>query len=152
MKSAMPNIVLGLAAAILACTVTAVNADQTGVVKSLRENAVADDEQAPRNYRNEVDTGRVLPRDFVQQPPLIPHTTQNYQITLNFNKCMDCHSWGRAQVTDSPKISITHFRNASGKELSTVSPNRYFCVQCHVTQTDATPLVENKFQRVPGLN
>jgi hypothetical protein len=37
-------------------------------------------------------------RDFVQQPPLIPHTTSGYQITKNFNKCMDCHGWARRQV------------------------------------------------------
>ena len=33
-----------------------------------------------------------LPRDFVQQPPLIPHTIKGYTVTKNFNKCLDCHA------------------------------------------------------------
>jgi cytochrome c-type protein NapB len=36
-----------------------------------------------------------LPRDFVQQPPLIPHTIKGYTVTKNFNKCLDCHAWAR---------------------------------------------------------
>lgn len=92
-----------------------------------------------------------LPRDFVQQPPLIPHTTQGYQITKNFNKCLDCHSWSRAQETGATKISVTHFRDRDGHELAGVSTRRYFCVQCHVPQTDARPLVSNTFQKASGL-
>ena len=92
-----------------------------------------------------------LPRDFVQQPPLIPHSIQNYQITKNFNKCLDCHSWSRAQETGATKISVTHFRDRDGHELAGVSTRRYFCVQCHVPQTDARPLVSNTFQKASGL-
>ncbi|WP_175463882.1 nitrate reductase cytochrome c-type subunit, partial [Vibrio cholerae] len=32
-----------------------------------------------------------------------------------------------------------------------VSPRRYFCLQCHVPQADAKPLVENDFERVDSL-
>ena len=90
-------------------------------------------------------------RDFVQQPPLIPHTINNYQITKNFNKCMDCHSYQRAKAAGAPKVSVTHFRTREGQELDNISPRRYFCTQCHVPQTDAKPLVDNTFQRARGL-
>lgn len=120
-------------------------------LKSLRDREVpAPVEMDSDNYRFERERG-VLPRDFVQQPPLIPHSTKGYNITKNFNKCLDCHSWSRAQETGATKISITHFRDRDGHELSTISPRRYFCVQCHVPQTDAKPLVNNTFRKVEGL-
>ncbi|MGL4409585.1 nitrate reductase cytochrome c-type subunit [Zoogloea sp.] len=93
----------------------------------------------------------VLPRDFVQQPPLIPHAIRGYTITKNFNKCLDCHSWSRAKETGATKISVTHFKTRDGEELSSVSPRRYFCVQCHVPQSDAKPLVGNTFKPGSGL-
>lgn len=92
-----------------------------------------------------------LPRDFVQQPPLIPHTTSGYQVTKNFNKCMDCHGWSKASNSGAIKVSVTHFRTRDNTELDNISPRRYFCTQCHVPQTDAKPLVENTFQRARGL-
>ncbi len=93
----------------------------------------------------------VADRDFVQQPPLIPHTTQGYQITKNFNKCMDCHAWQKTKASGATKVSVTHFRTREGQELDNISPRRYFCTQCHVPQTDAKPLVANTFQRARGL-
>ncbi|GAB1576020.1 nitrate reductase cytochrome c-type subunit [Bordetella petrii] len=151
MKSAIHRIALGLLAGLL-IGIPPVSADDAATVKSLRQNSVAESEHHANTYRQELDVGATLPRDFVQQPPLVPHASSNYPVTLKFNKCLDCHAWGRAQATNSPKISITHFRDAAGRELSSVSPSRYFCMQCHVTQSDAKPLVENIFQRVPSLN
>ena len=92
-----------------------------------------------------------LPRDFVQQPPLIPHTIESYIVSKEFNKCMDCHAWSRAAEVKATKISITHFKSREGAEMSSVSPNRYFCNQCHVSQTDAKPLVGNTFKPGAGL-
>lgn len=89
-----------------------------------------------------------LPRDFVQQPPLIPHTIEGYTITKNFNKCLDCHAWSRAKESGATKISMTHFKGRDGVEMTSVSPQRYFCNQCHVSQSDSAPLVKNTF--VPG--
>lgn len=95
--------------------------------------------------------GAPLPRDFVQQPPLIPHTIEGYLVSKEFNRCMDCHSWARAKETRATKISITHFKTREGAEMSSVSPQRYFCNQCHVAQTDAKPLVGNTFKPGAGL-
>ncbi|BAN97353.1 hypothetical protein E05_25870 [Plautia stali symbiont] len=38
-----------------------------------------------------------------------------------------------------------------GVMSSTVSPRRYFCLQCHVPQTDAKPVVENTFKPADGF-
>ncbi|MEF1340261.1 nitrate reductase cytochrome c-type subunit, partial [Vibrio rotiferianus] len=35
--------------------------------------------------------------------------------------------------------------------LADMSPRRYFCLQCHVPQANAKPLVENKFKSVDAL-
>lgn len=91
-----------------------------------------------------------IPRDFLQQPPLIPHAIRGYDITKNFNRCMDCHSWSRYQETGATKVSITHYKDRDGTELSNISPRRYFCLQCHISQVDAKPLVGNTFQRPEG--
>lgn len=123
---------------------------KTTAVKSLRGTDVMAPSLEPDVPKVPNDRGP-LPRDFVQQPPLIPHDIQGYQITKNFNKCLDCHSWSRAQETGATKISITHFRDRDGHELAGVSTRRYFCVQCHVPQTDARPLVRNTFQKSTGL-
>ncbi len=119
-------------------------------LQSLRGGTPVNQDNAPSAFKQERDHGP-SDRDFVQQPPLIPHTIQNYQITKNFNKCMDCHAFQKAKASGATKVSVTHFKNREGQELDNISPRRYFCTQCHVPQTDAKPLVENTFQRARGL-
>ena len=92
-----------------------------------------------------------ITRDFVQQPPLIPHKVEGYDINLKFNKCMSCHSWKNYRKSNATKISQTHFADREENVLANVSPRRYFCTQCHVPQTNATPLVENEFKPVQAL-
>ena len=87
-----------------------------------------------------------LPRDFVQQPPLIPHSVKGYNITQNFNKCMDCHSKERAEETGATKVAKSHYLDREDNKLKNISPRRYFCMQCHVPQFDAKPLVENTYK------
>ena len=119
-------------------------------LQGLRGGTPVNQDNAPTASHQERDHP-VSDRDFVQQPPLIPHTTANYQVTKNFNKCMDCHAWQKTKASGATKVSVTHFRDREGQELDNVSPRRYFCTQCHVAQTDAKPLVENTFQRARGL-
>ena len=116
----------------------------------LRGGTPLNQDNPPNNYRQERDHP-VGERDFVQQPPLIPHTISGYQVTKNFNKCMDCHAWQKTKESGATKISVTHFKTRDGVELDSVSPRRYFCTQCHVPQTDAKPLVDNTFQRARGM-
>ncbi|MFT7432120.1 MAG: cytochrome c-type protein NapB, partial [Colwellia sp.] len=62
-----------------------------------------------------------------------------------------CHGWKYARETGATKISLTHFETRDGKTLSDVSPRRYFCSKCHVTQADAPELVDNLFKPVESL-
>jgi cytochrome c-type protein NapB len=93
-----------------------------------------------------------IARDYVQQPPLIPHKVDNYQINLKSNKCMSCHSWSNYRESGATKISQTHFESRDKNVLANVSARRYFCTQCHVPQVDAQPLVENKFEPVTSIS
>ncbi len=130
---------------------TAEGADSAVKITGLRGNATTLDADNPSAaFRQDRDRAP-LDRDFVQQPPLIPHTVAGYQITKNFNKCMDCHAWQRTKESHATKVSVTHFRTREGQELDNISPRRYFCTQCHVPQTDAKPLVDNTFQRARGM-
>jgi cytochrome c-type protein NapB len=82
---------------------------------------------------------------------VIPHTTRGYQVNLNANKCLSCHSFKNAGAMGATKISVAHFETREGSTLSAVSPRRYFCLQCHVTQADAKPLVGNLFRAIDSL-
>lgn len=103
------------------------------------------------------DNFKVYPRDhhletsYVYQPPLVPHTIRNYEVSLNVNKCLSCHSWKNAKDMGATKISVTHYVNRQEQVLSDVSPRRYFCLQCHVPQADAQPLVDSTFLSVDSL-
>jgi cytochrome c-type protein NapB len=119
-------------------------------LEGLRGGTPVNRDNAPAAFMQERDHAPI-DRDFVQQPPLIPHTTAGYQITTSFNKCMDCHAWQKTRESGATKVSVSHFRAREGQELDNISPRRYFCTQCHVPQTDAKPLVGNTFQRARGL-
>ncbi len=119
-------------------------------VQGLRGLTPIDQTNPPGRYRQERDHGPA-DRDFVQQPPLIPHSIQGYQVTSNFNKCMDCHAWQKSKASGATKVSVTHYRTREGQELDSISPRRYFCNQCHVPQTDAKPIVENTYERARGM-
>jgi cytochrome c-type protein NapB len=125
-------------------------ADEPVKLSSLRGGTPVNQDNPVVGAKQERDTAP-KDRDFVQQPPLIPHTIAGYQITRNFNKCMDCHAWSKTKASGATKVSVTHFKTRDGTELDNVSPRRYFCTGCHVSQTDARPLVENTFQRARGL-
>jgi cytochrome c-type protein NapB len=107
---------------------------------------------------NKADPFKRIPKDrspyvsdYVYQPPLIPHRIRGYEISTNANKCLSCHSFRRARDSGATKISVTHYGTREGRVLSDVSPRRYFCLQCHVTQSDTEVLVENDFKRVDSL-
>ena len=91
------------------------------------------------------------PSDYVYQPPLIPHSIRGYELSTNANKCLSCHSFKRAAESGATKISVTHYETREGQVLSDVSPRRYFCLQCHVVQSDAPALVGNDFTPVESL-
>ncbi|PMR67515.1 nitrate reductase cytochrome c-type subunit [Halomonas heilongjiangensis] len=86
--------------------------------------------------------------NYPEQPPVIPHNIRDYQVDLRSNRCLTCHSRENAVDAGAPMVSITHFMDRDKQVLAAVSPDRYFCTQCHVPQTDASPIVGNTFRTV----
>ena len=121
-------------------------------ITSLRGHlAIDEDSSAPEPKQYNKD-GEPMVRDYIQQPPLIPHKIKGYTINRRSNKCLTCHSWKHYREAGATKISPTHFEDREKHVLANVSPRRYFCTQCHVRQTEATPLVENSFQPVIAVH
>ncbi len=88
-----------------------------------------------------------LARTFSTQPPVIPHAVENFdEINLETNQCLDCHGVENFKKKKAPKVGESHFLTRDGEKLSDASARRYNCVQCHVPQVDAPPLVENEFK------
>jgi len=119
-----------------------------GGLATLRGAPVSAAEKAPTGeaLQKALETAPV-DRNFTDQPPLVSHAVDKYPITLTTNKCMDCHSLENYKKEKATKIPSTHFVGADGKTLANVSSRRHFCLQCHVPQFDAKPLVSNTFQR-----
>lgn len=122
-----------------------------GGVSSLRGDVeVSDVNQSEGLKKNKKDTG-LIELNYVMQPPLIPHKIRGYRIDTHSNKCLSCHAWKNAKANKATKVSVTHFFTRDDQVLSDVSPRRYFCLQCHVPQADAVPLIENNFEPVDAL-
>jgi len=109
------------------------------------------DSKAPEIKKYPKD-GEPIVRDYVQQPPLVPHAIDRYKINLKSNKCLGCHSWKNYRQNDATKISQTHFEDRDENVLANVSARRYFCTQCHVPQANAKPLVENEFKPITAIS
>jgi cytochrome c-type protein NapB len=134
--------------AVLACG-AALAADDLG--EGLRGPVPLDNEpKAPKMpviENLDVKRGRA----YTSQPPTIPHSIEKYEITRNVNFCMYCHSRVRNQEFGAPMVSATHFMDRDYDFLAEISPRRYFCTQCHVTQAVVTPPVDNRFVDVYEL-
>ena len=151
-RYAVSLVLLLAGAAVLAQTVhlddtrgTAAHAD------GMRGAAAISDEPKPPPLGNPENRDLRRERSYSMQPPTIPHKIDNYQLDLNVNMCLNCHSRGRAPLTQAVAVSVSHYMDRDGNFLAEVSPRRYFCEQCHVVQFDARPLVENRFQDVDDI-
>ena len=118
---------------------------QSGNVDALRGRTPVADETRPPPLGNPENKDVRRERAYSMQPPTIPHKIDNYQVDLNVNACLGCHSRGRAPVTQAVAVSVSHYMDRDGNFLAEISPRRYFCEQCHVTQVEAKPLVGNAF-------
>ena len=96
------------------------------------------DVPAPPLARPIVDDKRLM-RNYPEQPPVIPHAIDGYQVDLNGNKCLSCHARARIAESQAPMVSITHFMDRDGQFLASISPRRFFCTECHVPQNTANP-------------
>ena len=90
-------------------------------------------------------------RAYPDQPPVIPHSIEGYQLSVNTNRCLSCHKREFTQGSGAPMISVTHYVTREGQMLADVSPRRYFCTACHVPQANTAPLVRNTFTDMSEL-
>jgi len=120
-------------------------------VSSLRgANPLDENSRSPAIMKLQNDR-EPIERDYVQQPPLIPHKIKGYKINKKFNKCLTCHSWANYKDAGATKISQTHFSDRENHVLANIAPRRYFCTQCHVPQVNTKPLVENTFTPITTI-
>jgi len=120
-------------------------------IDAMRRGAPLDTEPAAAPMARVENQDLRRKRGWPEQPPTIPHSVDGYQVTLNANRCMICHSRAGAEQFQAPMVSITHFMDRDGQVLARIAGRRYFCTQCHVVQTDARILVENDFMDVDAL-
>lgn len=109
-----------------------------------------DEGPAPTMLPNR-NTAEKETRNYPEQPPVIPHSIDGYQIDLNGNKCLSCHARARTAESQAPMVSITHFMDRDGQFLASISPRRFFCTECHVPQNTANPPVSNDFVDIDTL-
>lgn len=115
-------------------------------VKSLRGDKALTETDAPPTTAKLIRDRESFPRNYKQQPPLIPHKVDKYRINLKNNRCLKCHDKANYKEQESPMAGKSHYVDADGNPTEKISMKRYFCTQCHVPQSDARPLVENTFK------
>ncbi|MEH6649929.1 MAG: nitrate reductase cytochrome c-type subunit [Motiliproteus sp.] len=149
----MKKITVVLSAALMlgSLSLSQVTFAEIGGLESLRgAQELEATNKAPEMTKN-LDTDLLVDRNYIQQPPVIPHDTRGYKVDLRSNKCLSCHSWDRYKESGATKVSLTHFETRDGHALADISPRRYFCMQCHVPQANAKPLIENTYQSTSDL-
>ena len=121
------------------------------VTSGLRGPTPLNDEGPAPPMQPTRNTAEKETRNYPEQPPVIPHTIDGYQIDLNGNKCLSCHARARTAESQAPMVSITHFMDRDGQFLASISPRRFFCTECHVPQNNANPPVSNDFTDIDTL-
>jgi len=121
-------------------------AASAGLTDAMRGPTPLDAEPAPPALGNAENKDVRRNRAFAMQPPTIPHKIDGYQLDRNANRCLSCHSRTRIEETRAIPIPATHYMDRDGTMLGEVSTRRYFCTQCHVTQDEVKPLVDNRYQ------
>ncbi len=119
-------------------------------IANMRGTAI-DTEPAPPQIARVDNSDIKRKRAYPMQPPTIPHKIDNYQVDLNANRCMSCHSRRQTAESQAPMVSVTHYQDRDGNFLADVSPRRYFCNQCHVVQTLSQPRLANEFVDIDEL-
>lgn len=121
-------------------------ASTPAVVDPQRGELPLDGASAPPERRQVEVVQGGIPRSYKEQPPMIPHAIDKYEISLRLNGCLKCHSEETYQAEKAPKLGDSHYLDRDGKRLDKVSMRRYFCTQCHAVQLEGAPLVDNAFQ------
>lgn len=108
-------------------------------------------EEGPARMNKKDVRGLRASRSYPEQPPVIPHSIRGYQINTNTNKCLTCHNRKSIDKSQAVMVSVTHFIDRVGQVRASVSPRRYFCLQCHVQQDDIVPLIKNDFEDIDDV-
>lgn len=133
----------------LAAWIVTVGAQAAPLVDPLRGPTPITATTTPPRLGNAVNDDQRLRRNFAQQPPLVPHRIDGYQVDRHFNKCLDCHASDKTALSRATPVSKSHLVNRDGEVLDHVSTRRYFCKQCHVVQENAPIRVGNTFRPEP---
>lgn len=149
-SESVTNFILRSLAMLAFLAVANVHANE---IATLRQGIPLDKENIePAKLGDPLNTDQKRSRAYPMQPPTIPHKIDGYQIDIKANKCMSCHARQRVEESQAPMISVTHYMDRDGNFLAEVSPRRYFCTQCHVTQVGRKPIVDNVFIDMHHLN
>ena len=46
-----------------------------------------------------------IKRNYVHQPPVVPHQIRGYRVNKDSNKCLTCHGWKYARETGATKLA-----------------------------------------------
>lgn len=128
---------------------TAIPDDRIGLV-----DADIRDTPTPQAFEeNTTEPGEMPARAPVYpgSPPVVPHGIADFlPITREQNLCMDCHKVTEKVDGEPTPIPPSHYvdlRNAPDITQDEVVGARFKCTACHVPQTDAPPLVGNRFAK-----
>ena len=98
----------------------------------------------------ELGESQLISRAYDGAPPVIPHSvTDLLPITRDENMCADCHMTDEKTEGEPTPIPASHYmdlRNAPTEKRETIAGARHVCVSCHMEQTEAVPLVTNRFK------
>lgn len=148
MKTMKPLVATLIAALITALVASCATTGEKVDVRGLRPNQLTAQDLVPvmTEYAGKTPGEQEkIARSFEQQPPLIPHKADGYNINFKVNRCLECHDKPFYKEEKAPKIGDSHYKDRDGKVMDKISMARYNCNQCHVPQVDAQPLVSNTF-------
>ena len=93
--------------------------------------------------------GPLQARAYDTSPPVVPHAMADFlPMTRDDNACLLCHMVAEqveGEATPMPESHYTDLRHTPDKVGDEVAGARYNCTLCHVSRTDAVPLVANEF-------
>ncbi len=130
--------------ALLVSTTAVVFAAEAVALDSLRGSDLEKMSAKPDKHKL-IEQKDGFERSYKEQPPMVPHVVDKYEVNLKNNGCLKCHSEKTYEKEKAPKIGDSHYVDRNDKDLGTLSSRRYFCNQCHAPQLSGEPLVENVF-------
>ena len=133
--------------------ITIVGCASNAPVAFLRGSDITASDQAPelKLYSEKmpgVGEPNLIARTFVGQPPLVPHTVDQYlPMSLEENACLNCHITDELRDQKVPQIGKSRFSTTIKKRNGSpaIEMTRFQCDSCHVPQVDAKPLVDSQF-------